>query len=156
MQAVCAPASLTDIEITIGAISGYTGDIDLATSGLPAGFTDLSLPATVSAPGMQVLSIAVDGSAAPGLQGFSIDATDGSLARSVAVEVTVATATPAAPTLTTPADGATNLAGSLTFDWADIEQAADYIVEIDDDETSRASTSARRWPPAVRPSTRAC
>jgi choice-of-anchor B domain-containing protein len=115
--------------VSIVASNGYTGPVTLSAVSLPGFAEAVFTPATVTVPGGTVLTVNVVGGSA-GTYPFSIQATDGTLTRSTSAVLSVATSTPAAPSLNTPANGASNQALRPSFTWSAASGAVSYDLQI--------------------------
>ncbi len=133
VQQVCKPASLAAINLVIEQVLGFTDPVTLSTSALPTGFSNSFTINPVIPPGVSVAQLSVDGTALAGNHVFDIQGSSGSENRDLSLAIEVFDAAPAAPTLTTPTDGAT--IGSITpvLVWNGVLQGADYTIEVDDD-----------------------
>lgn len=72
-----------NLSVQVSAVNGYSGEVGLAISGLPAGVTAGS--ATVNTSGTGSLAIAVSNAAAPGTYALTVLGNDGSVVRSTPV-----------------------------------------------------------------------
>ncbi|MCL4839885.1 MAG: S8 family serine peptidase, partial [Thermoanaerobaculia bacterium] len=106
-QAICAPANAV-YDVTLDAILGFSEPVTLTTSGYPVGTIDGYSINPVTPPGTSVLTISNTGAASPGSYLLEITGTAASATRSREVGFDLFTATPAAPTPTSPAPGAIN------------------------------------------------
>lgn len=79
--------------LTVGALSGFGGDVDLAATGLPGsvGTTSIS-PATVTGSGPADLALATVAGAPPGTYPVTVTGTSGALTHTVTVSLTVTSA----------------------------------------------------------------
>ena len=103
-----APTSLTP-DLTINAVNGFSGMVNLAVTGQPSGLTATLSAATVAAGGTANLSLSAFG-CAPGVYPLTVTGTSGSLTHSQTVTVTVAaTASPAVPSHVTVVQSGLNL-----------------------------------------------
>ncbi len=125
----CAPAA-RQFEIVIGSIQGYSNPVDLSVTGLPAGVSPSFSVDPVGTPGLSVLTLNIGPAAPTGTHEVTITGTSGAIVRSAVVDLTIYNGAPAAPALTAPADGATNLAARPTFDWNDGLGATSYDIQI--------------------------
>ena len=124
-QDVCVGSNAT-YAVTVGSISGYNSPVTLSASGNPgtAGFT----VNPVTPPGASTLTIS---GAAAGAYNFNVVGTAaGPNVHQTPVALTVHSAAPAAPVLTAPADGATNVAAMPTFTWGAASGAVSYAIQV--------------------------
>lgn len=110
--------------------NGYSEQVTLSGVGLPAGATPNFSPNPIAPPAQSQLTVNVGGSVPAGAYPFTVEGTDGSLTHQVAMNLTVSDITPAAPDLSSPANGATNQPPRPTFTWQAVAQAASYTIEI--------------------------
>ncbi|HJT98712.1 MAG TPA: hypothetical protein VJ696_10400 [Rhodanobacteraceae bacterium] len=134
-QSVCAasatPVALQPVTIDIDASNGFTTPVTMSFQpGLPPGFTGGYSVNPVTPPGSTVANISVDNTAAPGANSFVLRGSAAGIDRDLELDVDVVTAAAAAPALTTPADGATNVSAQPLFSWSASPQATSYLIEI--------------------------
>jgi hypothetical protein len=134
-QGVCAatasPIPLLPITINVNARNGFTDPVTMSFQpGLPIGFSGSYTVNPVNPPGTTVADLSVDNTATPGPNSFILRGTSGSIERDLELDVNVATAVAPAPTLTAPANGATNVPAQPTFTWEASAQASSYLIEI--------------------------
>jgi uncharacterized membrane protein len=93
---ISAPASITvkrnstgSEPVTVAAINGFTGTVDLTISGLPPLVTASFTPASVTGSGTSTLTFVVDHRAKQGIYPLTVTGTSGSLSHSVSVTLTV-------------------------------------------------------------------
>ncbi len=128
-QDVCAPANAV-YNVDVGSILGYNSPVTLSASGNPAGTTAGFSVNPVTPPGSSVLTIGNTGAAAAGTYNVDISGASASGPDMVTVVLNLFTGTPAAPVLTAPANGATNVGVQPTFTWNAVAQAGSYDLEI--------------------------
>jgi subtilisin-like proprotein convertase family protein len=116
--------------VDVGSIGGFSDPVTLSASGHPAGTTATFNPNPVTPPGSSTLTIGNTGSAPPGDYTIDIEGSSGSLVHTTSVELSVFDQPPAAPTPTSPADGAINVSTSPTFTWDPAAGAESYTLEI--------------------------
>jgi lysyl endopeptidase len=132
-QAICAPGNATyAVEIVRG--PGFAEQVTLSASGAPpgttAGFSANPLPNGVIE---STLTIGNTAGASPGSYAIQIDAVSATASTEQQVVLTLSTAAPGQPTLTAPANGATQQGPRPTFSWAAAAQALGYTLEIASD-----------------------
>src|SRR5690606_19841756 len=128
----CA-ASGASWNVNVGSILGYSGTVSLASSGHPAGSTPVFTPTSVSAPGASTLDLGTAGIAGSGDYAFNIEGDDGVNTHAAGVTLLYDAAAGAAPALSTPADGASDVPVQPTLTWSAAAGARSYTVEVDDD-----------------------
>ncbi len=130
---VCAGTDYT-ATINVGVIQGFNDPVDLALNGVPAGATGSIDPATVTPlPGSALLSIIDSITVAAGDYVVGVDATSGSIAKSIDFDLTYSTQSPEAPVLDGPADGTVGTPLTPTLTWNASAEAVTYLVEVADD-----------------------
>jgi serine protease AprX len=130
----CGPGDV-DWTINVGALAGYTGNVALSTDNVPAPATTLLTPDTIAAPGSADLTLTT-GALADGSYLIDIQGEDSSDTKLTRVRLNYNPALAAAPSLSSPADAATDVALSPLLQWAAAANPASvlrYRVEIDDD-----------------------
>ncbi len=139
-QTICAG---TPAEYNIRAGTSFSGPVTLALAGNPVGttatFTVNPIPAT---PGLSHLTVGNTLGVVTGLYNMTLTG-NGDTANDQDLPLQVYNGPPSSPTLTAPADGATNTALRPTFQWT-ATGAQSYVLEIDDnaDFSSLVYTSA--------------
>lgn len=132
---ICANSAVsTDappITLNAAATNGFVGAVVLTyPNPFPTGISGTLTPSTIpTLPGSSVAQLSANNTATPGATTIVARGTSGAITRNVNLTLNLATATPAVPTLTAPASGATSVATSPTFTWAAVAQAASYVVE---------------------------
>jgi subtilisin family serine protease len=80
----------TSYTVTVGTLNGFTGNVALSLTGLPAGVGSSAFsPATVAAAGSSLLTITTLATAPPGTYPLTVSATSGTLSHTVTVMLTV-------------------------------------------------------------------
>ena len=129
---ICAGDN-AEYTVNVGAIGGFANQVTLAASGNPAGTSAGFSPNPVTPPGSSLLTIGNTGGVGAGSYIIAIDGSaSGSSGHSVQVTLDVIAAA-AAPTLTAPANGATDQPLRPVFEWAAAAGAESYAIEVDDD-----------------------
>ncbi|MGE4070073.1 MAG: hypothetical protein AB7E72_02765 [Lysobacterales bacterium] len=135
---VCLGNPVPPVDVQLSSLQGFSGSVTLSTPGLNgAVFSNSSFspnPVTPTAGGVtSQLSLTLDGGAASGTYPVAIQATNGGgtpIVRNDSFNVSVSNGAPAASTLTTPANNATNVAANVSFTWAAVAGALDYTVQV--------------------------
>lgn len=153
-QSVCAPADAV-YAISIGQLGTFAEPVTLAALGSPSGSTVSFNTNPVTPPGNATLTVTTTG-VAQGSSTLTITGTasPSGTQRSDTVDLSVFTAGAAAPALSAPLDGATNVAVRPTFSWAAAAGAAGYDVAVDDaadfaTPLATASVSGTSWTPGA-------
>ncbi|HEY1012233.1 MAG TPA: M36 family metallopeptidase [Herpetosiphonaceae bacterium] len=103
----------------------------LSATGNPAGTTATFNPnPVVTVPGNSTLTIGNTGGVAAGTYGIRVTATGITSTNSITVNMTVVASAPAAPSLTAPANNATNVVYNPTFTWAASPTATGYQLQV--------------------------
>ena len=134
-QGVCAatptPVALDPVTINVNARNGFADPVTMSFQpGLPAGFSGNYTVNPVNPPGTTVANLSVDNTATPGANSFVLRGSADGIDRDLELNVNVATEIAPAPTLTSPANGATNVPAQPTFTWSAAAQASSYLIEI--------------------------
>jgi hypothetical protein len=132
-QGICAGDDAV-YTINVGSVAGFTNAVTLAASGNPGGTTTGFAPNPVTPPGTSAFTVGNTSGAAPGIYSIAINGTaSGSSGHSTPVDLAVFAGNPTAPTLTSPANGATNVPVRPAFTWTAATGAEDYLLEVDND-----------------------
>lgn len=130
-QAVCASADAS-FNVEVRSNLGFSNPVTLAASGQPSG-ASASFSANPVVPG-NAATLTIGGTAAAAAGDYTIQiagTAQDSPGHETHAQLKVFTAAPAAPPLTSPADGADNVNSSdATLTWQAAEQAASYTVEV--------------------------
>ncbi len=134
-QGICAatstPVALAPISIDVNPRNGFSDPVTMSfVPGLPTGFSGDFSVNPVTPPDTTVAGLSVTNAATPGPNLFTIRGTSGAIERDLEVTVNVATAIAGTPSLTAPANGATNVPAQPTFTWSAATQASSYLIEI--------------------------
>jgi hypothetical protein len=135
MQGVCAststPVALSPVTINVNARNGFSDPVTMSFEpGLPIGFSGGYTVNPVNPPGATVANLSVDNTATPGANSFILRGSADGIDRDLELDVNVATAIAGAPTLTAPANGATNVPAQPIFTWNADAQSSSYLIEI--------------------------
>jgi hypothetical protein len=129
---LCVGAS-TSYTIDLSASSGYSSTVSLSAPGLPAGLTASFNPPALVPPGTSVITVSAAPSAAAGPLALTIRGTAPATSHAQTVTVTIATAIPATPPLSDPANASSGLPLRPTLSWDSVPQASDYQLELTSD-----------------------
>ena len=119
--------------VDVAALEGFSDPVDLSVTGEPAGTTTGFSVDPITPPGSSTLTIGNTGAVAPGTYPLVVTGTSGMLTHMVGADLQVFNGLPGTPTLTSPADGATDQSASPTFTWQDLGNVATYTIEIASD-----------------------
>src|SRR6202022_2782143 len=110
------PGNSTTYTVSIGAQGGFTGVVNLAATGLPAGASASFSPASVTGSGTSTLTVITAGSTPAGTSTITMTGTSRSLTHGTAVSLVVAI--PVVPDFsiaTSPASQTVNPGNSTTY-----------------------------------------
>ncbi len=128
-QDVCAPADAV-YTITVETLHGFNDPVTLSASGEPAGTSvDFSVN-PVTPPGTSVMTVGNTGAATPGQYWMQVTGTAGELEQSTPAGLYISTDIPAGVMLTSPPDGATNVALIPELSWQPTANARTYDLEV--------------------------
>ncbi len=137
---VCAGGTV-DTTIRLGQVEGFADPVSLSAGGTPPGTSVTFAPNPLEPPGESTLTLAASESAQPGITTLSVDASSGSIAKSIDLELGVYDAAPPNPALDGPDDGDVDVPLLPTLRW----QAAPRGLQL-----SRAGRHRRRLRPRRR------
>ena len=120
--------------VDVGSIGGYSDPVTLSASGHPAGSTAAFSPNPVTPPGSSTLTIGNTASAAAGDYTITIEGDSSAISKTTTVDLSVFTAVPDVPSLSSPTDGATGVSTTPTFSWTAVADAESYTLEIATDD----------------------
>ena len=126
---VCAPDDgATNVDVV--SLGGFTENVSLATSGLPAGLTSVFSSNPVNAGGSSVLTVGNSGAAAAGDYPMTINGTGSTGTRSDDFTLRLVAGLAQVPAMLIPAEGERNVAVLPLLNWAPAAGAEGYLVEI--------------------------
>ncbi|MBU0617493.1 MAG: hypothetical protein KKI02_07235, partial [Planctomycetes bacterium] len=126
---VCAPADAV-YTVNLEPSGGFNEPVTLSASGEPAGTSvDFSVN-PVTPPGTSLMTISGTGAAAPGQYWMQVTGTAADLEQSTPAGLYISTDIPAAVTLTSPPDGATDVALSPELVWEQSTDARQYELQV--------------------------
>lgn len=125
--AVCAPDAAV-YTVSVGSILDFSDTVALAVSGQPAGTTAVFSENPVTPSGSSTLTINNTGAATPGDYILSVSGTSTTGTQTRMVGLTISGGAPAAPTLLTPANGATDQSTRPALTWTEV--LGSYSVQI--------------------------
>jgi len=127
--AVCAP-QYAQYQVEIGQIMGFTDPVTLSVSGNLGGMSAQFVPNPVIPPGSSVLTISGTDQVPAGTYSFQVNAVSGSVSRFSNASVRVDRGVPAAPVLSSPSDGATQVPLRPVLSWMPASEAAYYSLQV--------------------------
>jgi len=131
-QAVCAPTAAA-YTVNVGSIMGYTDPVTLSVSGNPSGTTTGFGTNPVTPGNSSALTIGNTAAATAGSYTLNLSATSTSGNKSANLGLDVFNAAPGTSTLSSPANGASNVPALPTFSWTAANQGATYSIEVASD-----------------------
>lgn len=131
-QTACTPANAVYV-VDIGATGGFSGNVTLSVSGVPAGATSNFSTNPVAAPGTSDLTIVNTTNATPGTYTLTISATGSTGTKTEDVELIVSTGAPGVISLSSPTNGATGVSKLPNLTWNALGTTASYNIELADD-----------------------
>jgi len=142
----------TSYTATITAINGFTGNVTLSVTGLPAGATGSFNPPAISNSGSSTLTVSTTSSTPAGTSTLTVTGTSGGLTHMVPVSLTVNPVTGLPPGFSDADIGAPGIAGSATFNsgtftvkggGADIWSTSDHFNYVSESLTGNVTITAR-------------
>ncbi|MCP4358835.1 MAG: S8 family serine peptidase [Chloroflexi bacterium] len=128
-QSICSPSDAV-YSVAVGQITGFTDPVTLSAQGEPAGTTVSFAPNGQATPYTSTFTIGNTGAAAFGSYNIDVVGVAPTSTHTTTIGLDLFTAAPTAPTLTTPADGATNVSFKPNYTWTAATQAEDYYLEV--------------------------
>jgi choice-of-anchor B domain-containing protein len=128
-QQICAPNPAI-YTVNIGSTSAANPIVNLSASGHPAGTTATFSVNNQPAPYTSTLTISDTIAAAPGTYAIDIVGTGPTSTHTTTVQLDLFAGAPAAPALVTPANGASGVSSSPTFEWSAVADASSYTLEV--------------------------
>lgn len=125
----CGVTTLTN-SLVINSTGGEPGPVTFSAQNVPTGVSVSFNPNPLAGNGTTTMTTNVTGSAVPGTYGLSVQAATANYTHTAPVTLTIYAGAPTTPTLTVPANGATNQSLAPTFVWAASSQATSYRLEV--------------------------
>lgn len=134
-QQVCLmnpPADITNVNVMVGSVSGFTNNVTLGFNpALPTGFNLNVSPTGVLPPGTSTVSGNIGGGVTAGDYMVTLEGTAAGVdPRTLDMMFNIADATPGAATLLMPGNASQNVPTSPQLSWDAVAQANTYMVEI--------------------------
>lgn len=129
---VCAPNDAV-YSLDIGSILGFSDDVTLSSSGLPAGAMESFTTNPVTPPGTSDYTISSTGSVAAGTHLVTINGVAGPISKSLDLTLDLFDGIPGNTNQTSPADGAIGVNTSgVSFEWDATPGTLSYTFELSD------------------------
>ena len=113
-----------------GVLNGFSGPLTMSATGVPPATTAMYSINPINAPGSSVLTLSGGAALASGEYSFSAQGVSGALNRTIALELGVSSSASAAPSLSAPANNATQVSVLPTLSWSASPGALKYKVEV--------------------------
>ena len=118
-------------DLLAGTVGGFNASVTLTPTGAPAGTTPAFTANPINpTPGSSVLTLVGGRGAATGEYTINVSGTGGAITSAVDLELGVSAAAPAAPTLTSPANGINGTKVRPLLTWTAVPGALTYLVEV--------------------------
>ncbi len=128
-QTVCAPANAA-YAVNVTSVLGFVSPVTLSASGNPAGTSTNFSVNPVTPTGSSTFTIGNTGAASAGSYDVNVIGVALTKTHTSTVTFDLFTASPGAPSLTSPANGATGVSYTPTFQWSAASQASAYDLEV--------------------------
>jgi len=134
VASVCAPSSATvnasPLAVNLAPLGGLNAPMTISFPSVPTGVSANANPASLpEAGGATQVTLGANNTATVGPNTVTMQVDAGTVTATRNFTLNVQTASPAAPSLSAPADGATNVATVPTFTWAAVTGAESYTIE---------------------------
>jgi hypothetical protein len=106
-----------EYDLRAGVLNGFSGPVTLSLADAPAGTTGTFTPNPINAPGTGSLTLTGGASLVSGEYTFRVDGTDGTITRSLGLELGLSEHLPEQPGLLTPADVASGIKIRPVLTW---------------------------------------
>lgn len=116
--------------IDVNELGTFTNTVTLAASGLPGGLSASFTPNPVTPGNSASLVISNTGAVAAGSYSFDVEGTSTTGTKTLPLTIDITSSSVSASTLTTPADGATNVGMPVTFNWTNGGVGVMYDIDI--------------------------
>jgi len=117
--------------LNVSSILGFSSPVTVSVTGAPAGATVTVNPPVVMPPGNVSISLMGMTNANAGAYALNITAASSTTVRNTIALLNVQPASPtAAPTINTPTNGAIDVSTAATLDWAAVQYATTYLIEV--------------------------
>ena len=127
--AVCTPSDAV-YTVTITGFSGFAANVTLSASGHPNPPNTVSFSVNNQVPPYtSTMTVGTTGATA-GSYAIDVVGISPTSTHTTTVELNVAAGVPAAPTLVTPGDGASNISVTPLFEWTAVAQTNSYFLEV--------------------------
>ena len=121
--------------VTLAAVNDFNETVTLDLLDEPIGVSGLFDPNPLIPPAASALTVANDGSAAPGIYAVQVQGSSGGLVHTQDLTLGIYTGDPGQPALQTPANNALNQPIRPVFTWSAVSQAGSYRLQVATDST---------------------
>ncbi len=116
--------------IDVGTIGGYSDNVTLSVTGVPAPASANFSPNPVTPGNSGTLTISNTAGVTPGVYNLTLEGNSTSGTKTIPLTLTVSAGSLSAVTLTYPSDGQNGVSSPINFTWTDAGPGATYDVEI--------------------------
>lgn len=132
--AVCAPTGSTvnasPLSVNLSQVGGLNAPMTISFPALPPGVSASASPSSLPPPsGSTLVTLGANNTATVGPNTITMQVVADTVTATQDFTLNVQTASPAAPSLTAPANGATGVSTLPTFTWSAVAGAASYTIE---------------------------
>lgn len=129
---VCSPDDAT-YNLQINSILGFTDQVTLSSSGLPASATGSFSNTPVTPPGVSDFTVGNLVAVTAGNYQMTVTGISGPINKSLDLNLNLFDSVPNSTDLISPSDNASNVSGTnISFDWDDAAGASEYLFELAD------------------------
>ena len=129
------PGSTATCSVNVGQLLGFTGQVTLTATNLPAGMTASFGTNPVAAGAASSVTLTSTSATPSGTYSVNVVGTSGSQSETQTITVTIRNAANVAPTLTSPAVNSLRALPRPTFQWSPITSASSYDLQVSTDPT---------------------
>ncbi len=133
-QTLCAPGSLTNVDLTVGSLLDFMNPVTLSFSSLPSGFTGSFTVNPVTPPNATQIMLSADGTVTAGQYILTVNGTaTGTDDKQIDINVLIQTGADGPPTLISPPDGDLNAGiGTVFLNFDPVVGATGYHIQVSD------------------------
>jgi hypothetical protein len=116
-----------EYDLRAGVLNGFSGPVNLSLVNAPAGTSGAFSPNPVNAPGTSALTLTNGAALVTGEYEFRVDGTDGTITRSLDLELGISEHLPEQPGLLTPVDVATGVKIRPVLNWGTVADPGERV-----------------------------